>query len=210
MNCQDCRYYDYFIYLLKLQNNEINQLQQQLTDNENLSVQYSRYTNIINTWQLINLTYQNIVRNPFPITKEDVRSAVFNPTLYQTSLDLLSSTGYTYPVYMYVIQLNLEDSNQSIFVYHPNPALGVPPYLTALQADANLGNQLTTTTVRTFVNTVKTRPLSYQVFYVEYPWISGLKRAYIMTYLPKPNFPYNNNSSSPDYNPFYVVGSGIL
>lgn len=180
----------------------------------NLTDQYQIYTNVVNTWQLINLTYQNIVRNPFPVTPSEVLSAIQDPTIYQTSLELLTGSDpqypipYTYPVYTYVWQVNLENSDLSNVVYHPNPLFTFGK--TASEMDAITGTTFITTTLNNFATDINVRPYSYQVFYIEYEWIGGLKKAYVMTYFPKPNMPYNNDQMSPDYNPCYIVGSGVL
>lgn len=97
--------------------------------------------------------------------------------------------------------MKLEDSNNSLTVYNPL----LPSNITATQADAFLGNDLPTTATAINAAVISTRPYAYQVFYTEYTWLGGLRRAFIMTYLPNPNAPYDW-----DTNPIYAVASGLL
>lgn len=163
--------------------------------------------NITNTMQLVNLQYEKFVTTtPPPVTLEQVNTLAQNP-LYQTNLDFLASTGYAYPVYVFIWKLDMENGAQSMVAYHPRFATG----MTAAQADVQLGEPGEASQVLiNIVNQVKTRPMAYQIFYLEFPWsgtdkVVYTKKIYYTTYLPEPQQPYD-----PVTNPIYIIGSGLL
>lgn len=180
------------------------------TDNpDNPDNYYESSVSITNTFSIINLTYQNILRSiPLPKTLLEVRDKVLDPTLYQTNTQLLTETQYKFPVYTYVWKLDLENSNLSTVSYHPRFPLGT----TAEQADVIIGSNLATTALKTYVDQVKIKPYGYQTFFTKFYWpvFPIFKYNFFLTYMPSPNSPYNNDELSSNYNPIYMIGSGIL
>jgi hypothetical protein len=206
MRFNDCLYLELY-NLLGQSQNKINNLKRQIDQYTNPSYTYRVVTEITNTWRLLDLTYQNIIRSlPFPLTLNEVNQQVYDPTLYQTNLPFLIDGGFQYPVYTYVWRMDLENSDLTTVAYHPL----FPEGTTALQADVIIGSALASTALRNFAELIKTRPYSYQVFYIQFEWLGGLKRSFFMTYLPDPNKPYNNDPMSSEYNPLYMIGSGLL
>lgn len=179
-------------------------------DNENNY--YESSVNITDVFRLINLTYQNILSynasNPLAITVDQMYIASQTPTLFQTSSELLIQTGYKFPVYTYVWQLNLENPGLSTVVIHPRFSKGT----TAQQADVITGTNLGTYNLTQICNKASESPYSYRIQYVSFYWPNpeNIKRNFFILYSPYPNLPYNNNPMSPNYNPLYAIGSGLL
>lgn len=198
------------IGLLYLQNRQkLIRLQGLVDEYEKPDRFYPTVTNISNTWQLINLTYQNIVRElPLPKTLEEVRARVFDPTLYQTNVPFLQSVGFKFPVYTYVWRLDYDDPSKCTVVYHPM----FDPGLTAGEINEIVGSGLPVANLTAITNAAKTRPYSYQVQFAQFFWPTPQfpKTSFFMTYMPDPEKPYNNDIESGDYNPMYIVGSGLL
>lgn len=187
---------------------ELNRLKSNADMISSPSYTYGIVTTITNTWQLINLTYQNSIRNPFPLTPIELRNALLTPTLYQTNTDFLESVKYKYPVYTLVLRLDFKDSSLSTNVYNPIYSFGLNGY----EMDKIAGNNLASTGLKAMTEQAKKRPISYQVQFAEYnfPTPDIKKNIFFMTYLPNPDKPYNNDDNSIDFNPFYIIVSGIL